>query len=98
MILNEQTAEAIGFAEGRISRNNSLLTDYFHECIVSQDFDLGKVESMKGLANEIEKDLCYIKSVLNRMRVIADQQRLLSENAISNAQQRAMQKIEEEDE
>ena len=96
-IFDENTAEAIGFAEGRISLNNSILVSNFQACIDSQDFDVRQVESMQGTVKEIDKSLNYIKSVLDRMKAIANQKRLISENALSESRQRAAEKIKEVD-
>lgn len=95
-IFNEVTAHCIGVAQGEISRLNSELTDLLHCCISGQEFDCDDVMEMEDGIKGIEKNLCYLRLVVNRMKVIADQRRLLSEKDISNSQQKAMKKIEEE--
>lgn len=95
MIFNEVTAHCIGLAQGEISRLNSELTDLLHCCISGQEFNCNDVSEIEDGIKGIEKNLCYLKSVINRMKIIADQRRLLSEKDISNSQQKAMKKIEE---
>lgn len=94
MNLNENVKKAISERLGILYQASRDFCEDFDNLVASDCFDVDEIKAIQEMSKSIKRALGECDSILNRIRIMADQMRLLDEMKVSNQCQKGIDKAD----